>query len=152
MAAAKRNETRLREKPQQIADELRARTEPDPSLPPFDQLRGSLEGFLTLIDENADAYRKLMESATSVPDIRNLVDEVRVRTADRILEGLYADSVPPKARIAVHGWLWFMDGACLNWIEHRDLTRDEVRDQLLGTLLGALTAADAIPADAIPAG
>jgi hypothetical protein len=44
-----------------------------------------------------------------------------------------------------------MDGACLNWIEHRDLSREEVRDQLLGTLLGALTAADALPSEASPA-
>jgi hypothetical protein len=48
----------------------------------------------------------------------------------------------------VHGWLWFMDGACLDWIEHRDLSRDDLRDLLLGTLLGTLTAADAIPPEA----
>jgi AcrR family transcriptional regulator len=135
----------------QAAEELRARTEPDPELPPLEQLQGSLNAFLGLIDENAMAYRKLMQSATSVPEVRELVDEIRTRTAERILDGLYPDSVPPKARIAVHGWLWFMDGACLNWIEHRDVSRDELRDQLLGTLVGALAAADAPPA-AVPIG
>jgi AcrR family transcriptional regulator len=129
----------------QAAEELRARTEPDPSLPPLDQLRGSLEAFLELIDENALAYRKLMQSVTSVPEVREVVEEVRTRTAARILEGLYPDRVLPKARVAVHAWLWFMDGACLNWIEHRDISRDELRDLLLGTLLGALTAANALP-------
>jgi AcrR family transcriptional regulator len=133
----------------QAAEQLRARTEPDPDLPPLEQLRGSLEAFLELIDENDLAYRKLMETATSTSEVRELVDDVRTRTAARILEGLYGDDVPPKAQIAVHGWLWFMDGACLNWIEHRDISRDELRDQLLGTLLGALTAADAVPADAV---
>jgi AcrR family transcriptional regulator len=129
----------------QAAEELRARTEPDPNLPPLDQLRKSLEAFLELVDENAFAYSKLMQSLGSVPEVRALVEEVRTRTAERILEGLYPDGSPPKARAAVHGWLWFMDGACLNWIEHRDLTREELRDLLLGTLFGALTAADAIP-------
>jgi hypothetical protein len=47
---------------------------------------------------------------------------------------------PPQARVAVRGWLWFMDGACLDWIEHRDLSRDELRGLLLGTLVGALMA------------
>jgi len=42
-----------------------------------------------------------------------------------------------------------MDGACLDWIEHRDLSRNESRDLLLRTLLGALTAADAVPLEAI---
>jgi AcrR family transcriptional regulator len=132
------------------AEELRARTEPDPKLPPAEQLKGSLEAFLELIDENALAYRKLMQSATSVPEVRELVDEIRTRTAERILRGLFPDEAPVKARIAVHGWLWFMDGACLNWIEHRDLSREDVRDLLLGTLLGALAAADAVPSGANP--
>lgn len=129
----------------QAAEQLRTRTEPDPSLPPLDQLRKSLEGFLELVDDNSLAYSKLMQSIGSVPEVRELIEEVRTKTAERILEGLFPDDPSPKARAAVHGWLWFMDGACLNWIEHRDLARDELRDLLLGTLFGALTAADAIP-------
>lgn len=129
----------------QAAAELQARTEPDPTLPPLDQLRGSLDAFLELIDENELAYRKLMQSLSSVAEVRELIEEVRAKTAARILEGLYSEDPAPKARAAVHGWLWFMDGACLNWIEHRDLSRAELRDLLLGTLLGALAAADAVP-------
>ncbi len=133
----------------QAAAELRARTEPDPNLPPLDQLRGSLEVFLALIDENELAYRKLMQSVSKVPAVREIVDEIRTKTAARILEGLYPSAAPAKARVAVHGWLWFMDGACLNWIDHRDLSRGELGDLLLGTLLGALTAADAMPLEAL---
>jgi AcrR family transcriptional regulator len=132
----------------QGAEELRARTEPDPTLPPLDQLRGSLEAFLELIDENELAYRKLMQSVSSSPEVREIVEDVRTKTAARILEGLYQGGVPPKARAAVHGWLWFMDGACLDWVDHRDLSRDELRDLLLGTLFGTLTAANALPLDA----
>ncbi len=127
------------------AEELRKRTEPDPELPPVEQLKASLEAFLTMVEENAVAYRNLMDSATGVPEIRDLVDEVRRRTTQRILDGLYADGPPPKARTAVSGWLWFMDGACLDWIEHRDVARDELRDLLLGVLMGALVAAGALP-------
>jgi AcrR family transcriptional regulator len=127
------------------AEELRSRTEPDPELPPLEQLTASLGAFLRLIEENAGAYRNLMDNATSVPEVRDLVSEVRCRTAERVLDGLYPGGAPVKARIAVNGWLWFMDGACLNWIEHRDLPRDELRDLLLGVLLGSLVAADAVP-------
>ncbi len=129
----------------QAAEELRAQTEPNPELPPLEQLTGSLDAFLKLIDENSLAYSKLMQSATSVPEVRELVNNVRTMTAQRILGGLFDGEPPAKARIAVHGWLWFMDGACLDWIEHRDLPREELRDQLLGTLLGALTAAGVSP-------
>jgi len=127
------------------AEELRQRTAPDPDLPPIEQLQASLGAFLAMVEENAVAYRNLMDSATGVTEIRDLVDQVRRQTAERILQGLYDGDPPPKARIAVNGWLWFMDGACLNWIEHRDVNREELRDLLLGVLMGSLVAADALP-------
>jgi AcrR family transcriptional regulator len=127
------------------AEQLRERTEPDPQLPPVEQLTGSLDAFLELVEENATAYRSLMQSATGVPEIRDLIEEVRRATAQRILDGLYPAGATAKARTAVSGWLWFMDGACLSWIEHRDIERQELRDLLLGVLMGALLAAGAAP-------
>jgi AcrR family transcriptional regulator len=127
------------------AEELRARTEPDPDLPPLEQLAASVGGFLALVEENADAYRSLISSATGVPEIRDLVAEVRRQTAARILDGIYPDGAPPKARVAVGGWLWFMDGACLDWTLNRDIERDELRDLLLGVLMGALIAGGSPP-------
>jgi AcrR family transcriptional regulator len=127
------------------AEQLRERTEPDPDLPPVEQLKGSLDAFLALVGENEVAYKNLMQSAAGVAEIRALIEEVRLKTAQRILESLYAQEPPPKARTAVSGWLWFMDGACLNWIEHHDIEREELRDLLLGVLMGALLAADAVP-------
>jgi len=127
------------------AERLRERTEPDPELPPVEQLAKSLDGFLSLVEENAVAYRNLMQSATGVPEIRDLIEEVRRVTAQRILDGVYPGGAPPKARTAVSGWLWFMDGACLNWIEHRDIEREELRDLLLGVLMGALIATGTPP-------
>ena len=130
---------------EQAAEVLRARTTPDPSLPPAEQLRGSLEAFLELVDENAIAYGKLMESVTSAPEVREMVDEIRSTTAKRILNGLFPDGAPPKGRAVVKGWLWFMDGVLLDWIEQRDLQREDVRDLLIGTLFSALGAAGAMP-------
>ncbi len=40
----------------------------------------------------------------------------------------------------MQGWLWYMDGVLLDWIDHRDMDRTQVRDLLLGTLGGALAA------------
>jgi AcrR family transcriptional regulator len=127
------------------ADELRMRTEPDPELPPVEQLTASLGGFLALVEENSVAYRNLISSATGVPAIRDLVAAVRRETAERILAGIYPGGAPPKARTAVTGWLWFMDGACLDWIDHRDIEREELRDLLLGVLVGALVASGSPP-------
>ena len=126
----------------EAAEEVRRRTEPNPDLSPGEALAGSLDAFLGWIEENETAYRKLLESAGSVPEVGALIDEVRDRTSARILDGLGAgDHPPPRVRAAVRAWLWFMDGAILDWFEHRDLSRAELRDFLLGSLAGALTAA-----------
>jgi len=123
-------------------ENLAERTEPDPALPPPEALSRSIEAFLEWVDERGSAYGKLLETAGEVPDVRVLVDEVRDRTSERILAGLGVGSdPPPRVRAAVRGWLWFMDGAILDWLEHRDLTRGELRDLLLGSLAGSLATA-----------
>jgi AcrR family transcriptional regulator len=127
---------------QAAADDVRARTEPDPALPPAVALANSLDAFLEWVEQNDLAYRKLLESAGSVPEVGALIEEVRDRTSARILEGLGA-GVTPQVRAAARAWLWFIDGAILDWLEHRDLDRAELGALLLGSLAGALSAAGA---------
>jgi AcrR family transcriptional regulator len=125
---------------EQAAAELAAVTEPDPALPPLEQLSASLDAFLRWVERHMGAYEKLIRSVGAVPEVRELVDRVRDETADRILAGI-ATEPRPALRVAVRGWLWFMDGAVLDWIEHRDIERDRLHALLLGTLRGATTAA-----------
>jgi AcrR family transcriptional regulator len=130
----------LREGVTQLAE----RTEPDPDLPPVEALSRSVDAFVEWVGERDLAYMKLLETAGEVPEVKALIDEVRDRTSDRIVAGLGVEGdPPPKVRVAVRAWLWFMDGAILDWLEHRDLSRSELRDFLLGSLAGSLIAADA---------
>jgi AcrR family transcriptional regulator len=128
---------------ERAAEELRVATEPDPSMPPLEQITGSLDGYLQLIEENSASYEKLIESATTVAEVRELIDNVREMTAQRILAGIVPEGTeqPPAVRAAVRAWLWFMDGACLDWVRERDFSRRELRDMLLGTLMGSIVAA-----------
>lgn len=123
------------------AEDLAQRTVPDPELPPIEALSASLDAFLTWIEENELAYRKLMQGATGAAEVRDLVAGVREGTARQLLEAIGDDR--PAVRVAVHGWLGYMDAACLDWVEHRDMSRDEVRNLLLRSLGGALMAAGA---------
>ena len=125
------------------AEEIRKRVEPDPDLPPAQALMASLDAYLAWIEEHADGYAKLVEGAGTEPDVREIVDRVRDETADRILEGLNADT--PAASAAVRGWLWFVDGVCHEWVTKGELDRGQVLGLLLGTLYGALTSAGVAP-------
>jgi AcrR family transcriptional regulator len=128
---------------QDAAEELARRTRPEPGMAPADALATSLDAFLGWIEENEAAYRKLMETAGSVPEVGEWITQVRDDTSSRILDGLGAGTdPPPKLRTAARAWLWFMDGAILDWLDHRDLERGELRDLLLGSLAGSLGAAN----------
>ena len=127
---------------EQAAEELAEATAPDPDRPAVEQLSASLDAYLAWVERHMGAYDKLIRSVGAVPEVRELVERVRDETAARILEGISPDREPaPVLRAAVRGWLWFMDGAVLDWIEHRDIDRPRLHGLLLGTLLGAVTAA-----------
>jgi AcrR family transcriptional regulator len=126
---------------EQAATELARATAPDPELPPIEQLSTSLDAYLTWIEDHADAYTKLFPSIGAVPEVRELVDRVRDETAQRILDGIAVGRAPsPALRAAVRGWLWFIDGAVLDWLELHEMERAQLHGLLLGTLLGAVTA------------
>ena len=94
------------------------------------------------VEENAGSFDKMIRSSGAVPEVRALLDRVRGETAQRIVDGLRGDEpASPLLRTAVRGWLGFMDGACLDWVEHRDLDRETLHGLLLGTLMGAVLAA-----------
>ncbi|HET9737768.1 MAG TPA: TetR/AcrR family transcriptional regulator, partial [Solirubrobacteraceae bacterium] len=123
---------------EQAAEELAQATEPDPAKPPVEQLAGSLDAYLRWVERHMGAYDKLIRSVGAVPEVRELVERVRADTASRILAGISPGRDSPALRAAVRGWLWFVDGAVLDWIEHRDIDRDHLHGLLLGTLLGAV--------------
>ena len=125
------------------AAELAAVTQPDPSLPPAEQMSRSLDAYLEWIEQNAEGYRRLLESAGS-PDVRSLIDEVRERTVDRIVDGVSAGGGTEALRLAVRQWLWGMDGAILDWLDTPAIERAQLRDLLLGTFAGALAAASQV--------
>ena len=129
---------------EQQAEELAQRIAVDPELPAPEQLMRALDAFLGWVEENSVGYAKLLEGASTHAEVRDLVEQVRGATAERILAGLSPDAPPPPARrAAVNGWLWFMDGALTDWLAHRDIERPQLLGLLLGTLMGAVTASGA---------
>jgi AcrR family transcriptional regulator len=127
---------------QDAALELAERVRPDESDPPRVQLASALEAWLDWVDANRESYGRLMRGATGVAEVRELVDGVRDATTTLIAERLLEGAQPtPGVRSAIHGWLWLMDGVCLDWVAHEDVDRAHVRAMLLDGLPCALTAA-----------
>lgn len=126
----------------EAAAELAARTAPDESLPSEQQIRTSTHAFVAWIGDRGGAYAKLVQSVGAVPELRETMRAIRDFTSARILDGLVPEAErTPARRAAVRGWLWFMDGVLLDWIEHGDRSADEVADGLVTSLDALLAAA-----------
>src|SRR3954447_22936298 len=123
------------------AAELRDITEPDPSKPVPEQLNAILDTYLAWIEDHDDSYAKLLESATGSDDVRSYMAQMRAGTVERILNTLVKGGDPAAIRTAVHGFLWFIDGACLDWLASKELTRAQLCDMLVTTFAGAIGAA-----------
>jgi hypothetical protein len=100
-----------------------------------------LDAYLAWIEDHADSYAKLLESATGSDDVRSYMAQMRSGTVERILGTLVKGGNPAAVRTALNGFLWFIDGACLDWLASKDLTREQLRDMLVTTFAGAIGAA-----------
>ena len=124
------------------AEALGRLLEPAGDARPDDELAARLDAYLAWIETHAGAWSKLMRTAATLPVAREIVDDFRARTLARILERVGGGGRPPPAlRNAVRGWLGGVDAAILDWIEHDDLTRDQLRDLLVATFEAAVAAA-----------
>jgi AcrR family transcriptional regulator len=125
------------------ADEMEAITETDPRLAPLERLSVGLDRYLDYVDTHARGYATVLRAGIgSDPEVAAIVERVRAAMARRILDDLGGeDTLPPGVRIAVRGWVGFTEAAVLEWLEHRDLTRDELRDLLIRALRSVVEAA-----------
>jgi AcrR family transcriptional regulator len=125
------------------AQELIARTEPDTSLAPMDALRGALTAFMDYVTDNPDNYKSLVRGAASGDtDMRAIFDRTRSTMAGRIVSVLGDQGLPlgPRAALAVHGWVAFVEECVVRAIDDGALDDPAFREGLLEMLTKALPA------------
>jgi AcrR family transcriptional regulator len=130
-------------------DELQALTALDPGLPPAEQLAAGLDRFLDFVEEHAAAYMAIFRSrGGGDPEIEAALEANRQRRLRALVESLARWEAAPVAiertpllETALQGWIFFVEGAVLRWLERQDLGRDELRGLLQRALIAAVTSA-----------
>jgi AcrR family transcriptional regulator len=124
------------------ATELQRLIEPAGTGSPVEELSRTLDAYLAWIQANARTWSKLMQSASTLPEARAIVDTFRARTLEQILASVATNKAPrPALRTALKGWLGYIDAAILDWIDNNDLRREQLRDLLLAAFGASLYAA-----------
>ena len=120
------------------AEEIRARIEPRPLDPPPEEAAHDLASTPTSRGSKSTptATRSSSRARRPIPTCGRSSTPVREATAQRILEGLGAGT--PAAGAAVRGWLWFVDGVCLEWVTRGGMERNPRSAHVgAGTLFGS---------------
>jgi AcrR family transcriptional regulator len=127
------------------AKQMQVLTQPDEALPPIERLQVGVEAYLDYVETNAGAYANLMRSGVGADrEVADIVEETRRAIVRRILRGLGVPRPKGILRVAVRGWVGFVEATSLDWIEHRDLSRDALRAMMILALESALAAAGTI--------
>lgn len=113
-----------------------------------DPLRAGLDAYLAYVGDHARIYVMLLSGGIgSDGEVRAIVDGTRERFVKRILGIAGSDSSSAALRLAVRGWVGFVEGASLDWVVTRDLPADQLRELLVRVLADALRAAKAQDAE-----
>ena len=127
---------------EEAAAEVAARVTPPPGGDPGEQLRTALDAWLR-VDRREPP--RLREAHALGHRPRRGARARRWRPRRHVGVDRRGRSGPRRpATVSARGgraWLWFVDGACLDRIEHGDVERDELRELLAATLAGAVDAA-----------
>ncbi|GAB21951.1 MAG TPA: TetR/AcrR family transcriptional regulator [Gordonia polyisoprenivorans] len=123
------------------AQEMLDCTAPDDSLgDPLLILGASMSAFVDYVTENRTAYMALIRgSASADPAMRAVTDQTRTVMVERILEragGLGIESTA-SVRLAVAGWIAFVEEVTINWLADAPISRAELLT-LITTSLPAL--------------
>jgi AcrR family transcriptional regulator len=120
-------------------EEMRRLTEPDPDLPPGEQLRAGLTAFLDYVGAHAAGFQALVGGGIgSDPEIGRIVDGFRQTVMERVVRGLGVGQPGPELRLCLRAWLGFTEAAALAWIEEAGVERDLVARMAVRALHAAV--------------
>lgn len=105
-----------------------------------DPLRAGIDAYLDYVEDHEQGYVMLMQGGIgSDGEVRAIVDATRDRFVRRILGG---DDRGPAMALAVRGWIGFVEGATLRWLEDRAVGRETLRELYAGSLAAAVEQAE----------
>lgn len=109
---------------------------------PTRKIRAGLEAYLDFVEQRGSAYLALMRGGIgSDPEVAAILESARTVFYERVVIQLPRGIASPLMRVAVRGWIGFIENASLDWIARKTVSRDALVRLATNVLLGALKAA-----------
>jgi AcrR family transcriptional regulator len=109
-------------------------------------LHGALDAYLDFVDQHARSYVALVRGGIgSDPEVVQLLEATRRTLTERIVSRISADAPPPLLRLALRGWIGLVESASLDWLDRREVPREQLRGLLEQMLVATIMAAGVTP-------
>ncbi|MBK7824030.1 TetR/AcrR family transcriptional regulator [Nannocystis sp.] len=109
-------------------------------------LHGALDAYLDFVDQHARSYVALVRGGIgSDPEVVQLLEATRRTLTERIVSRISADEPPPLLRLALRGWIGLVESASLDWLDRREVPREQLRGLLEQMLVATIMAAGVTP-------
>lgn len=108
------------------------------TMAPLERLTTGLERYLDFAERHAPAYVTLMRGGIgSDPVVAAIVEDTRKALLAWLLRAIGGDGdLSPVLRLTMRGWLGFVEATSIDWLEGRELRRDELIALWTRVLLG----------------
>jgi AcrR family transcriptional regulator len=112
----------------------------------LEALRGALDAYLDFVDQRARSYVALVRGGIgSDPEVVQLLEATRRTLTERIVSRISAEAPPPLLQLALRGWIGLVEAASLDWLDRREVPREQLRGLLEQMLLATIVAAGVDP-------
>jgi len=111
--------------------------------------RATIDAYLTAVDEQPQVYRFLMErAAMEEPGVRGEVQGFVRRFGDELASGMRAESAlevdERRALVWAHGIAGMVQAAGDWWLDHPEVSREQMVEELTALVFGGFTGAEAV--------
>ncbi len=118
-------------------------TESD-ELPPLELLQRGLSAYLDFVERHGQTYATLLRTGIGTdPEILTVIEGTRDAFVDRLAErlGLGHEGQGPLLRLALRGWVGFVEVTSLSWLSENTISREVLAELMSETLVATLSAA-----------
>ena len=109
---------------------------------PIERARHGVDAYLGHVSAHSRAFVSLLRGGIgSDPEVALVVEDVRARLFDRFSVGTPLAAVvdaDPRVRLAIRGWMGFVEAASIDWCADPRLAREELRELLVEVLFEVL--------------
>jgi AcrR family transcriptional regulator len=110
--------------------------------PPLARAQQGTDAYLCYVETHRVAYVALLRGGVGFDaEVSAVIEDTRTQFLARITQGMgVATPLPPLWRLALRGWIGFVEASSLEWAASPEVSKEKLRELILANLLATISA------------